>query len=106
MPKINLWAVLVAAVVAFVVGALWYSPLLFARAYTKVRGMTPPGAMAAMRPPVWEMLGEFVKNIVVAYVLAYFVVCLGVGDCEECIAAGTLGLGWVSSHAADGRCPS
>jgi hypothetical protein len=88
MPKINLWAVLVAAVVAFVVGALWYSPLLFARAYTEVRGMTPPGAMAAMRPPVWEMLGEFVKNIVVAYVLAYFVVRLGVGDWKSALQLG------------------
>ena len=29
MPRINYWAVVVAAVAAFVVGAVWYSPLLF-----------------------------------------------------------------------------
>ena len=33
-----------------------------------------------MRPPVWELLGEFVKNLVVAFVLGHFVVRLGIGD--------------------------
>jgi hypothetical protein len=33
MKKINFWAVIIAAAVAFVLGALWYSPLLFGKAY-------------------------------------------------------------------------
>ena len=31
MDGINVWAVLVAAVSAFVLGGLWYSPMLFGR---------------------------------------------------------------------------
>jgi len=77
MLKINYWAVIVAAVTAFVVGAVWYSPLLFSKAYMEARGMNP-AALVDMRPPVGEMLGEFAKNLVIAFVLAYFVVRLGV----------------------------
>jgi hypothetical protein len=77
MPGMNYLAVVVAAVAAFVVGAVWYSPLLFARAYMQVRGMNPD-TMADMRPRPRELLGELLKNLVVAVVLAHFVVRLGV----------------------------
>jgi hypothetical protein len=79
MLGINYWAVVVAAVAAFAVGAVWYSPLLFSKAYMELRGMDPD-AVADMRPPVGELLGEFVRYLVVAFVLAYFVVRLGVSD--------------------------
>ena len=79
MLKINYWAVVAAAVAAFVVGAVWYSPLLFGKAYMMLRGMNPD-AMANMRPPAAELVGEFVRYLVVAYVLARFVVLLGVAD--------------------------
>jgi hypothetical protein len=77
MLRINYWAVIVAAVGAFVVGAVWYSPLLFGKAYMELRGMNP-NAMAAMRPAAVELLGEFVRYLVVGYVLARFVVLLAV----------------------------
>ena len=41
MNKINFWAVIVAAVVAFVLGALWYGPCLFGKAYLEVRAVNP-----------------------------------------------------------------
>ena len=70
MQGINYWAVVVAAVVAFVVGAVWYTPLLFGNEYMKLRGMNPD-AMADMRPPAGELLGEFVRYLVIAFVLAF-----------------------------------
>jgi Protein of unknown function (DUF1761) len=78
MPEINYLAVVVATVAAFVVGAMWYSPLLFGKAYIELRALSP-GA-AAKKPPAGEMLGEFVRYLVVAFVLAHFVVRLGVVD--------------------------
>jgi hypothetical protein len=84
MPKTNYLAIVVAAVAAFVVGALWYSPLLFGRAYMEVRGINP-GAMVDMKPSAWEMLGEFAKNIVIGYVIAHFVVRLGIGDWKAAV---------------------
>ena len=87
MNKINFWAVIVAAVVAFVLGALWYGPFLFGKAYLEVRAVNP-AAIADMRLPAWELVGEFAKNLVVAFVIAYFVVRLGVGDWKSALQLG------------------
>lgn len=87
MNKINFWAVIVAAVVAFVLGALWYGPFLFGKAYLEVRAVNS-AAIADMRPPAWELVGEFAKNLVVAFVIAYFVVRLGVGDWKSALQLG------------------
>ena len=87
MLRMNYWAIVVSAVAAFVVGALWYSPLLFGKAYLQVRGLSPD-AMADMRPPAGEMIGELVKNLVVAFVLSYFVVRLDVADWKGALQLG------------------
>ena len=89
MSEFNYLTVVVAAVAAMGVGAVWYSPLLFGNAYMKLRGMNPD-ATADRRPPAGELLGEFVRNLVVAFVLALFVVRLGVGNWN---GAALLGLG-------------
>ena len=85
--KINYLAVIVAAVAAFVVGSLWYSPFLFGNAWMELRGMNP-GAMADMTIPAWQTLGEFVRSLVVAYVLARFVVLLGVVNRRDAVQLG------------------
>jgi hypothetical protein len=41
MEDINLWAVLVGIIASGVLGALWYSPLLFLRAWTRAAGGEP-----------------------------------------------------------------
>jgi len=87
MHGMNHWAVVVAAAGAFVVGAVWYSPLLFGKAYMEARGLNP-AAMADMRPPAGELLGEFARNLVVAFVLAHFVVRLGVDDWKAAVQLG------------------
>lgn len=40
MPEINWMAVLVAAVASFVLGGLWYSPVLFGKAWQREAGLT------------------------------------------------------------------
>ncbi len=59
-------------------------PFLFGTAYLEVN----PAAMADIRPPAWELVGEFAKNLVVAFVIAYFVVRLGVGDWKSALQLG------------------
>jgi hypothetical protein len=76
MPGINYWAVIVAAVVAFVIGGLCYSPFLFGKAWVKLRGMDAGAAAGAMGPAA--VLVEFVRGFIVAVVLAGFVVHLGI----------------------------
>jgi hypothetical protein len=41
MVEINLWAVLAAAVASGVLGALWYSPALFLRPWSRAAGREP-----------------------------------------------------------------
>ena len=40
MPEFNVWAVLVAAVSGFVLGGLWYSPVLFGKAWQRETGLS------------------------------------------------------------------
>jgi hypothetical protein len=87
MPGINYWAVVVAAVVAFVMSAVWYSPLLFGNKYMKLRGLDP-AATADIKMPAGTILIEFVRALVVAYVLARFVVLVGADDGTEAMLLG------------------
>jgi Protein of unknown function (DUF1761) len=50
MVRISLVAVLGAAVLAFVIGGLWYSPLMFGRAYLTLRGLDAAAARDAAMP--------------------------------------------------------
>jgi Protein of unknown function (DUF1761) len=40
MPEINYWAMIAAALAAFVLGGLWYSPLLFGKAWQREVGLS------------------------------------------------------------------
>ena len=40
MPEINVWAVLAAGVSRMVLGGLWYSPVLFGKAWSAASGVT------------------------------------------------------------------
>lgn len=70
--KINYLAIIAAAVASFIAGAVWYSPLLLGKEYINLRGINP-GTMKDMRPAAWELIGEFVRNLIIAYVLARFI---------------------------------
>jgi Protein of unknown function (DUF1761) len=77
---VNYWAVLVAAAAVFVLGWLWYSPLLFYKPWMRLRGMDPVAAMAGAKMPGGKLLIEFARCLVLAYVIARFMARLGVAD--------------------------
>ncbi len=66
---INSVAVIVAAIINFAIGALWYSPVLFAKPWMKAVGKK----MDEMGKPGPEMLLPLVGALLEAYVLAHFV---------------------------------
>jgi hypothetical protein len=51
MPQVNYLAVVVSGVVIFVLGGLWYSPVLFARPWTRLMGKTEEEMKAYMASP-------------------------------------------------------
>lgn len=78
MPHVNYLAVLVAAVVVFVLGWLWYSPFLFYKPWMRARGLDPEAAMAGAKMPAGKLVIELLRCIVLAYVIAHFVALLEV----------------------------
>lgn len=78
MSPINYVSVLVAAVAVFVLGWLWYSPLLFYKPWMRLRGLDPDAAMAGAKMPVGKLGIEFLRCLVLAWVIARFVALLGI----------------------------
>ena len=69
MQGINVWAVLAAAVSAFVLGGLWYGPL-FKNAWCREAGIDPDCPPA--RHPAGVFGGAFVLSLIAAAVFAMF----------------------------------
>ena len=67
---VNLVAVLVTAVAIFVLGWLWYSPLLFFNPWMRLRGLDPAAAMANAKMPMGKLGIEFARCFILAYVVA------------------------------------
>ena len=73
MPQVvvNYLAVFGAAVVSMVIGALWYSPLLFGKMWMTMSGITPDN-MESMKKGMGAKYGvQFVMSLVMAYVLTH-----------------------------------
>ena len=97
MPKVNYVAILAAAAAAFVVGAVWYSPLLFGETWMTLRGMDPT-AITGASMPAGEMLGEFARWLIVGYVVSRFIARLGIGDPKSALEFG--GWMWIAIYTA------
>jgi hypothetical protein len=70
---INILAVLVSAIVTFVIGAVWYSPFLFGKQWMAFNGVTPEKA-EAMRKDALRLYGiSFVCYVVLAAVFAILI---------------------------------
>src|SRR6266480_4920531 len=76
MVHVNYVAVLVATVAVFVLGWLWYSPLLFFKPWMRLRGMDPVAAMAGAKMPAGKLLIELARCLVLACVIARLVALL------------------------------
>src|SRR5205807_4092938 len=70
MIAVNYLAVLVSAVAIFVLGWLWYSPLLFFKPWMRLRGKDPEAAMANPKMPVGKLVVELARCLILAYAVA------------------------------------
>ena len=78
MPHINYLAVLVAGVVIFTLGGLWYSPLLFAKRWVALQGRTMEDMSNGANPVMYVQV--FVCGLITAWVLAILLQFLPVLD--------------------------
>lgn len=68
---VNWGALLVAGVVNMVLGALWYSPMVFGKDWMKLM------SIKEMKPNPVTMLGMFIVALLIGWVLACFVAYAG-----------------------------
>ena len=70
MVPVNYVAVLVAAVAVFVLGWLWYGPLLFFKPWMRLRGLDPEAAMKNAKMPAGKLVIEFARCFLLSFVIA------------------------------------
>lgn len=94
MPEFNIWAVLTAAVSSFLLGGLWYSPLLFGKAWQREVGLSDQQLASGNMALIFGL--SLVLSLLAAFVFAMFLgprppLALGLG------AGFSAGLCWVSA---------
>jgi hypothetical protein len=94
MPEFSLWAVLVAALASFLLGGLWYSPLLFAKVWQREAGLSDEQLQNANMGLIFGL--AFVLCAIASLVFALFLgprppLALGLG------AGFAAGLCWVTA---------
>jgi hypothetical protein len=94
MPQVNFLAIIAAAIAAFVLGGLWYSPLVFGKAWQREVGLSDEQLKRGNMARIFGL--SLVLSLVAAFVFAMFLgprppMQLGVG------AGFSAGLCWVAS---------
>ena len=97
--RINYAAVAVAALAYWLLGAVWYSPLLFARPFVALSRWTPEQIAAMQAAGEGKAVAvALLTSLLLAYVLAHFVRYAGAETVREGLWAGFwLWLGFVAT---------
>jgi hypothetical protein len=90
--NLNWLAIVVAAISAFALGGLWYSPLLFAKRWMKESGVTEENAKNNNMLKVFGL--SFILSLIAAFFLAMFI-GPDQGAAFGALAGFMSGLGWV-----------
>jgi len=79
---VNLWAVLITAIVSMIVGALWYGPL-FGKAWMRFVGFNKDSVKKMKMTATKSMTLGFIGSLIMAYVLTVFVGLSGANTLVE-----------------------
>ena len=93
MHTLNIWAILVSTISAFVLGGLWYSPAVFGKAWQRANGFgeAPPATNMG------KVFGiSFILTLIMAINLAMFLNAPTTTTAFGAAAGFAAGLGWVA----------
>ena len=92
MPQvhINYLAVVVAAAVAFAIGGLWYSPLLFAKQWMKAHGYTEENVQEMQKGAAKAYTISILCHLLIALAIAVLVGYLHLAACVQGLKLGLL----------------
>ena len=98
MSLLNIWAILVATLSTFAIGALWYSPVLFGNAWMTAAGLSEEQVKSGNMGKIFGL--AFIFELIMAFNLAMFLT--GSPEAAEQISAGMgafygflTGFGWI-----------
>lgn len=97
---VNYLAVIVAALATFFIGALWYSPLLFAKQWVKAHGYSEEKLKEMQKSAMPAYLVSLVSYVVMAYVLAVFMANMNLTGASDGMTVGFLA--WLGFAATIG----
>ncbi|HEX7724560.1 MAG TPA: DUF1761 domain-containing protein [Candidatus Paceibacterota bacterium] len=84
MTQVNIWSIIVAAVVAYVIGALWYSPVLFGKEWMRLKNMSDKDITDESKRGMWKLyLVQFVTTLVLFCVLGFIITATGSRTVED-----------------------
>lgn len=86
MTSINFWAVLVASVVTFAIGALWYSPVLFGKEWMRLKHISEEDVTEESKRGMWKRyLAQFVSTLVFFCILGFFISATGSTSASDAV---------------------
>lgn len=95
LDELNVWAILAAAVSAFVIGGLWYSPVLFGKAWERANGFGESPKAGAK-----TYVLSFLFTLVMAVNLAFYLADPKTTAAFGAIAGFLAGFGWAAMGLA------
>jgi len=90
--NLNWLAIIVAAVSAFALGGLWYSPLMFVNRWMKETGLTRESNAGKSMPKIFGL--SFILSLIASFFLAMFI-GPDAGASFGALAGFMAGIGWV-----------
>jgi hypothetical protein len=78
--------VVVTALAAFLMSSVWYT--VFGKARMELLDQDPRATADMRKVPTWKKAAELVRELVIAYVVARFVVLIGVVDWKAAVQLG------------------
>jgi hypothetical protein len=104
LPSIHVLPVVVSAIVVFLIGALWYSPVLFAKAWMRAHGHTPEKLREMQTQAGRAYAVSFVCYLVMAVAMSILLQRVGVVSVLTGIKLGALlGLGFAAPIGLTGN---
>ena len=86
MSAFNLPGILVAALAGMFLGALWYSPLLFGKAWMRAIGKTPE----TLGLPTGPMIGSMIASVLSAVGVSLIFFLIGVDSLDVALGVGMI----------------
>lgn len=86
MTSINFWAVLVASVVTFALGALWYSPVFFGKEWMRLKNISEDDITDESKRGMWKRyVAQFISTIIFFTVLGFFIAATGSSTASDAV---------------------